>query len=140
MTVLLGARVIHLRDVRVGQPGGGLRLGAETGHSLLVTRDLGVEDLHRHPPLERAVEAAVDGCHAAAADLLFNLIPSGQQAVHVTCSHGARSKEPEGYRRSSPRTSAAIGAAAAPPEPPFSMTTATATRGSATGANPMNQA
>ncbi len=71
--VLGGGRVGEvedLEDVGVLQPGDGPRLAGQTGTGILLTREVGVEDLDRHLTLQRRVHPAVDDGHASRAEWL----------------------------------------------------------------------
>jgi hypothetical protein len=69
--VVVGAEVDHRDDVRMRQPRDGARLATEALELVGVARDLAVHQLDRDPALERLVERAIDGRHAARADLLL---------------------------------------------------------------------
>ena len=66
--------VVDLDDARVGEAGHGARLPGEAGPALGGLREVRVEQLDRHLAIERGVAAAVDDGHAAAPDLLEQLV------------------------------------------------------------------
>ena len=66
-------------DVRMGQPGGGLRLAGEALADVLLEGELGRQHLDGDPALEPLVAGAVDHAHAAAADLALDGIRVAQR-------------------------------------------------------------
>ncbi len=69
-----GARIEHLGDVGVVHHGQGLALGLETSDHLPGVHAR-LDDLQRHPPLDRlGLLGHVDHAHAAFADLLQQLV------------------------------------------------------------------
>ena len=64
------ADVDHLDHVRVGETGGGPRLGDEAGHEHRVLGELLLQDLQRHLPVQADLLRAVDRAHAALAQHL----------------------------------------------------------------------
>jgi hypothetical protein len=75
--------------VRMAQLGGGLCLAGEPLADVLLERQLGGQDLDRHPALEPLVPGSVDDAHAAPPDLaLYGVCitqcrgePSGERLV-----------------------------------------------------------
>src|SRR5690606_2064054 len=71
-------------DVRVREAGGGAGLAPEALELVRLRRDVAVEQLDRHPPLQRLVEGPVDGGHATRAHLLLEAEASAEKgADHV---------------------------------------------------------
>ena len=65
-----------LHDVGVGEPGRVEGLGPEAGDVRGLVREVGVEDLHGHGPLEADVGGGVDRVHAAAGQPLVDPVPA----------------------------------------------------------------
>src|SRR5581483_11138902 len=82
------AAVDHGHDVRVRELGDGARLPPEALDVLVVVDVVGVEDLQRDPPLEQAVEGAVDPRHAAGADELLELVALGDYLTRHDLGRG----------------------------------------------------
>ena len=78
------AEVDDRHHVRVRELRHRARLAPEALELVLVLGELGVHDLDGHPALERLVERAVDGGHAAGADPLLQAeAPAEQGADHA---------------------------------------------------------
>ena len=68
------ADIIHGHDIRVGEHGDGVGLGAEGTAEFLVRRHLLAHDLHRHAAVESQVLRLVHDRHAALADQLLDFV------------------------------------------------------------------
>ena len=77
------ARVDHLDDVRMREPGYRARLAPETLELVGLVGYLAVQDLDRDLAVESLVDAEVDGRHAAAAELRLEPVAAG----HVGSDH-----------------------------------------------------
>ena len=106
------AAVEDADDVRVLQAGGARRLAAEALDELLVLGEAAVEQLERDAAAELLVLGAVDVGHAAGAEPLDDAVAAVDERV-------AARRSPSAAHPSASSTSAAIGAATAPPVPPL---------------------
>ena len=76
------ALVQDAHDVRVREPGGGLRLAAQPVEELRVAGQVGVQHLQCHIPLQPAVGGQVDGGHAAAGEPGLDQVPAIHQGAN----------------------------------------------------------
>ena len=119
------AVVVDLRDVRVLDTRGHLRLGAEPSHELGVPGELRVQDLDGDVAVEHVVVGFPDAAHAARCDVSGQAVASADDRsdIQVHCPPP----------RSAPSTSRPMGPATVAPTVslvipgPLSMHTATAT-------------
>ncbi len=77
-------------DVRVVEPGGGLRLLLEPRDDLGVARELRRQHLDRHLALEREVVGEEDGAHAARAEQPLDHVASVEQPRQPLLELGGR--------------------------------------------------
>src|SRR4029079_2428738 len=84
------AAVVDRDDVRVGEPGGVLRLAAEALDELVVGRVPVVEDLDRDPAPELLVLGEIDVGHAAGAELADDLVTAVEDRVDQGVRYGHR--------------------------------------------------
>ena len=68
------ADVVDVDDVRVAEPGGGLRLGLEAADQLGRGQVAGQDHLHGHGAVEALLPGLVDHAHPAPADLADQLV------------------------------------------------------------------
>src|SRR5690606_34430088 len=128
------AVVVHRGDARVVERGRGACLGAEPVQELGVPGQLGLEDLHRHRPVQPGVRGLPHLTHTADRDARVQAVSVGEQQA---CGgrHWPSSNAAVSVRRPISEASAPPVAARSPCFPPLSTITATATFGSSYGAN-----
>ena len=81
---IVGVRhVIDIDDIGMREHGDGLGLGMEPAAELGVLRQLILEDLDGHQPVQTMAPGLIDHGHAAGADDLENLIPMVQKPPYV---------------------------------------------------------
>jgi len=80
-----GSGGVNADDVGVLEPGDGAGLGQEAAGDAVVGGELGVNDLHGNGPVERGVDGPEDDAHAAAPELVLEVVLGSQcrlQAAH----------------------------------------------------------
>jgi hypothetical protein len=76
------AGAVHRHDVGVADPRDQPRLGEKAGREAAVHHQLGMNDLHRHPALQRQVGGQEDHPHAPATDFALQPVLPAQGTLH----------------------------------------------------------